>query len=109
MVMIVGLITGVGILLLIIGTAFLRPNLALLPSEEYDSGKDVSGGTIYFVCHLQGENIIKAKHSHISFSFIALLGNGLRVCVCNNRKNITNAPKITSECAYFYKLKEVGC
>ena len=42
MVLLVLLIAGVGVVLLIIETAFLRPNLALLPSEEYESGKDVS-------------------------------------------------------------------
>ena len=42
MVLLVILIAGVGVVLLIIETAFLRPNLALLPSEEYESGKDVS-------------------------------------------------------------------
>ena len=42
MVLLVLLIAGVGVVLLIIETAFLRPNLALLPSEEFESGKDVS-------------------------------------------------------------------
>lgn len=46
MVMMVALITGVGVLLLTIMTAVLRPNLALLPSEEYESGKDVSNRQI---------------------------------------------------------------
>ena len=42
MVVIVSLITGVGVLLLTVMTAAFRPNPALLPSEEYGSGKDVS-------------------------------------------------------------------
>ena len=43
MVAIVALIAGIGVLLLTIKVAVpqLRPNLALRPSEEDDSGKDV--------------------------------------------------------------------
>ena len=41
MVVMVVLITGVVIILLAISTAFLRPNLALLYSEEYRSAKGV--------------------------------------------------------------------
>ena len=42
MVMIVALITGVGVLLLTVMTVAFRANPALLPSDEYGSGKDVS-------------------------------------------------------------------
>ena len=43
MVAVVALIAGIGVLLLTIKVAVpqLRPNLALRPSEEDDSGKDV--------------------------------------------------------------------
>ena len=44
MVMVVTLIVGIGVVLLIIEASVpqLRPNLALLSSEEHSPGKDVS-------------------------------------------------------------------
>ena len=73
MVAIVALIAGIGVLLLTIQVAVpqLRPNLALRPSEEDDSGKDVR------------YNDTKDKHELLySLSYICIIRECLSTVLC---------------------------
>jgi gamma-aminobutyric acid type B receptor len=109
MVIIVALITGAGVLLLTVMTVAFRANPAVLPSDEYGSGKDDLGVTINYYawqCY-GGENKAPFYYLLFIFSYLGLLQLVGLVLAIGTRKvkiSILNDSKYIAAIVYVSSL-----